>query len=784
MTAQEVYLTTLDALSRMRDKCDGEISLPQLCVVGDQSSGKSSLLECLTKVPFPVKSGICTRAPTVVQCRRADQLKCEIRRGSDAEFEVIQENDIEDAIAKAQKNLIGTGSKDGRKVTGSEIALRMEGPDQMDLQIVDLPGIIHYGDGATETKDLIEKYIASSQTLILLVRILTKFDIFDSDDSRLAAMKLVNDQLSSALGPHAVVCREDGDKGYDEEGAEKDAFDESAEKSGVSLPASRAAIVTLKDRLPDLFTTLVRKSIPALESAARSRLAEKEGELRKMGTDALTPFAMLRECQRALAKSTPSFEVAITPAMEKFQEAVHDTGEKLTEAWLEPFMETNAFESPFFQGEKIYLRAMEEVVSWWKPPMTRLLNDVKKKLSQSMRGIQEHGVGVSKRLSAVIEVAWEAKTTLIIENLEDAFNKTIEATILYGTANHYIFDKYLEQQIMPDDEDRRKSIREHVAKRCLNAIKAVWAVEKKSVTDNMMKNIRDLAILERNAWIDATLLVSREIHAHAYEDDDVGEQRANAERGERVPPEPRLAPAERGREARRARAPQQLRGVGREGRDVLAELRRRRAVRGRGGAGGAGRRAVAAAKSAKSASAASSARSQTAPAWASGRRSAPAQASQVSAARAGAVGASSRREAARRRERRARGDGVREAVAEVERRDDGAERRVARDALRRRVDGRGDRPVEFPRGVRAPAEQVRVQVRHEEPEARQPRADGVGAVVVAEQVVGDERVDDPERLVGSSSRRPRRLLTKRSAAQSAMARGAAAKRARRASGDA
>ncbi|EGB06101.1 hypothetical protein AURANDRAFT_13754, partial [Aureococcus anophagefferens] len=146
-----------------------EISLPQLCVVGDQSSGKSSLLECLTKVPFPVKSGICTRAPTVVQCRRADQLKCEIRRGSDAEFEVIQENDIEDAIAKAQKNLIGTGSKDGRKVTGSEIALRMEGPDQMDLQIVDLPGIIHYGDGATETKDLIEKYIASSQTLILLV---------------------------------------------------------------------------------------------------------------------------------------------------------------------------------------------------------------------------------------------------------------------------------------------------------------------------------------------------------------------------------------------------------------------------------------------------------------------------------------------------------------------------------------------------------------------------------------------------------------------------------------
>ena len=37
------YMDTLDALARIRDVCQGELSLPQLCVVGDQSSGKSSL---------------------------------------------------------------------------------------------------------------------------------------------------------------------------------------------------------------------------------------------------------------------------------------------------------------------------------------------------------------------------------------------------------------------------------------------------------------------------------------------------------------------------------------------------------------------------------------------------------------------------------------------------------------------------------------------------------------------------------------------------------------------
>ena len=38
------YMDTLDALARIRDVCQGELSLPQLCVVGDQSSGKSSLV--------------------------------------------------------------------------------------------------------------------------------------------------------------------------------------------------------------------------------------------------------------------------------------------------------------------------------------------------------------------------------------------------------------------------------------------------------------------------------------------------------------------------------------------------------------------------------------------------------------------------------------------------------------------------------------------------------------------------------------------------------------------
>lgn len=43
----------------------------KLVVVGDQSSGKSSLLEGLTGLPFPVAGQLCTRFATQVSFRRS-----------------------------------------------------------------------------------------------------------------------------------------------------------------------------------------------------------------------------------------------------------------------------------------------------------------------------------------------------------------------------------------------------------------------------------------------------------------------------------------------------------------------------------------------------------------------------------------------------------------------------------------------------------------------------------------------------------------------------------------
>ena len=64
----------LDKIDKLFACGAGEyVPLPQLIVVGDQSSGKSSVLEGLTSLPFPRDSGLCTRFATHITFRRGPE---------------------------------------------------------------------------------------------------------------------------------------------------------------------------------------------------------------------------------------------------------------------------------------------------------------------------------------------------------------------------------------------------------------------------------------------------------------------------------------------------------------------------------------------------------------------------------------------------------------------------------------------------------------------------------------------------------------------------------------
>lgn len=66
-------------IDRLRERNIGAyLPLPQLVAVGDQSSGKSSLLESLTGIPFPRGQELCTRYATQITHRREASTRIDV----------------------------------------------------------------------------------------------------------------------------------------------------------------------------------------------------------------------------------------------------------------------------------------------------------------------------------------------------------------------------------------------------------------------------------------------------------------------------------------------------------------------------------------------------------------------------------------------------------------------------------------------------------------------------------------------------------------------------------
>ncbi|KAK3940450.1 P-loop containing nucleoside triphosphate hydrolase protein [Diplogelasinospora grovesii] len=61
-------------------------SLPELVLVGDQSSGKSSLMSAIAGLSLPRSSDTCTRCPTHIRISRADEWSCRVFLKQDYEF--------------------------------------------------------------------------------------------------------------------------------------------------------------------------------------------------------------------------------------------------------------------------------------------------------------------------------------------------------------------------------------------------------------------------------------------------------------------------------------------------------------------------------------------------------------------------------------------------------------------------------------------------------------------------------------------------------------------------
>jgi len=163
-----------DHLKRLyRD--DTNMKFPSIVVAGEQSHGKTSLIENITNLNLPRGTGIQTRVPTEIQLRQAAQNRYTItyRKLGESQYRTVEftEDSLEEQMRRIQNEVTGNDTD----ITDDLITLTIERNDLLPLTIIDLPGYIvnriddTHGDIEVIMKNLYTRFIKEEQNTILCV---------------------------------------------------------------------------------------------------------------------------------------------------------------------------------------------------------------------------------------------------------------------------------------------------------------------------------------------------------------------------------------------------------------------------------------------------------------------------------------------------------------------------------------------------------------------------------------------------------------------------------------
>eukprot|EP01117_Protostelium_nocturnum_P014930 TRINITY_DN5737_c0_g2_i1.p1 TRINITY_DN5737_c0_g2~~TRINITY_DN5737_c0_g2_i1.p1 ORF type:complete len:714 (-),score=237.94 TRINITY_DN5737_c0_g2_i1:584-2725(-) len=314
----------IPVINRMQDafaliEGGSPIDLPQIVVIGSQSSGKSSVLENIVGKDFlPRGSGIVTRRPLVLQLINIP--KKEGRPDDELEWgEFLHKKEKFFNFAEIRAEI----ERDTDKLTGKNkgishmpINLKIFSPNVLNLTLVDLPGItkVPIGDQPkdieAQIRNMIFHYIEKPTTIILAVTaantdltnsdslhlarevdpegkrtigVITKLDLMDKGTDALDM--LMGRIVPLRLGYIGVVNRSQADINANKTiksalEAEQDFFSAHPVYRNV---ASRCGTQFLAGSLSKILMNHIRDCIPDMKQKINSMIAKKSEELLTYG---------------------------------------------------------------------------------------------------------------------------------------------------------------------------------------------------------------------------------------------------------------------------------------------------------------------------------------------------------------------------------------------------------------------------------------------------------------------------------------------------------------------
>jgi dynamin 1-like protein len=310
----------ISIINKLQEICahsnlNSKIQLPQIVVVGAQSSGKTSILESIVGKDFlPRGSGIVTRRPLILQLKH-------VANGKEwAEFLHLGKEKIEDfsrvheEIEKETFRMAGSN----KGISSEPIILKVFSPNVVDLTLVDLPGVVKVpiGDQPEDidvlVRNLIIEYISNPNAIILAITpantdlansdalklakevdpyfqrtigVITKIDLMDHGTDAIDI--LLNKTFPLKLGYIAVICRSQKDtntkKSIQEAVlSEQEFFDSHTEYKQVR---HLLGVKTLTQSLSTILMDHIRTNLPSIKESISNEIYHKEKDLGLMGQD-------------------------------------------------------------------------------------------------------------------------------------------------------------------------------------------------------------------------------------------------------------------------------------------------------------------------------------------------------------------------------------------------------------------------------------------------------------------------------------------------------------------